>query len=106
MKAEEFKQEVLEILETEIEFDKHVDLVINHTTAERQNSIIEWVKRCSTREEKPEFSKAYKDVMGFIYKSNDNKIRGILTREKNAYFIALFLGNHKYYERKRRELGL
>ena len=106
MKAEEFRQKVCEILGIEIKFDDHVDLVINHTTIERQNSIIEWIKRCGTREEKPEFSKAYEDVMGFVYKSNDNKIRGILTKEKNAYFIALFLGNHKYYERKRRELGL
>ena len=106
MKADEFKQKVVEILGSEIKFDEHVDLVIDHTSIERQNSIIEWIKRCSTREENPEFSKAYKDIMGFVYKSNDNKIRGILTKEKNAYFIALFLGNHKYYERKRRELGL
>lgn len=106
MKAEEFRQIVLEILKSDIKFDKYVDLVINNTTEERQKSIIEWVRRCNAKEERPDMSKAYKDIVAFIYKSNDNKIRGILTKEKNSYFIELFLGKHKYYEEKRRELGL
>jgi len=48
--------------------------------------------------------KIYINNNTFIYKSNDNKIRGLLTKEKNAYFIELFLDKHKYYNRKRRYL--
>jgi len=51
-------------------------------------------------------SKKFKQLISFIYKSNDNRIRGILTKEKNEYFIELFLDKHKYYDRKRKYLGL
>ena len=37
---------------------------------------------------------------------NDNKIRGILTKEKNAFFIELFLDKHKYYDGKRKYFGI
>ena len=44
--------------------------------------------------------------MAFIFKSNDNHIRGILIKEKNSYFIELFLDKHQYYDQKRGYLGL
>ncbi len=106
MKIDEFKESVKSILESDIKFDGHVDLVINSLQDHRQKSILDWIKECKLSNIKPEPCKNFKEFISFIYKSNDNKIRGILTKEKNSYFIELFLDNHKYYDRKRRYLGL
>lgn len=106
MKPEEFKEKVKTILESEIKFDGHVNLVINNIIEEKQNLILNWIKACKQGIEKPEPCKKFKNLMSFIYKSNDNKIRGILTKEKNSYFIELFLDKHKYYDRKKRYLGI
>ena len=106
MSIDEFKEEVKQILETEIKFDGHCHQIINHVSEERRISILNWIKECKFGNTRPEPCKNFKHLMSFIYKSNDNKIRGILTKEKNAYFIELFLDKHKYYDRKRRYLGL
>ena len=106
MKVEEFKEIVKEILGTEIKFEGHVTLVINNISEEKQKIILKWIKECNEGISRPEPCKKFRHLMAFIYKSNDNKIRGILTKEKNAYFIELFLDKHKYYDRKRRYLGL
>ena len=106
MKAEEFKEKVKEVLEAEIKFDGHVNQIVGVVTDERQESILNWIKDCKKGMIRPEPCKRFKNLISFIYKSNDNRIRGILTKEKNSYFIELFLDKHKYYDRKRRFLGL
>ena len=106
MKAKEFKEKVKKIVNVEISFDGHVDLVINNITEPKQMRILDWVKECSLGIERPEPCKNFKNLISFIYKSSDDKIRGILTKEKNSYFIELFLDKHKYYDRKRKYLGI
>lgn len=96
MKAEEFKYKVKEILSSDINFDGHVDLVISNITEDKQEIILNWIRDCKEGNERPEPCKRFKNLITFIYKSNDNKIRGLLTKEKNAYFIELFLDKHKY----------
>ena len=106
MKAKEFKEKVKKIVNVEISFDGHVDLVINNITEPKQMRILDWVKECSSGIERPEPCKNFRNLISFIYKSSDDKIRGILTKEKNSYFIELFLDKHKYYDRKRKYLGI
>ena len=106
LNAEEFKSTVQEILGSEIRFDGHVDSVIEHVQEQRRNAILEWIRACRKGDAIPEPCKNFKHIISFIYKSNDNTIRGILTKEKNSYFIELFLDKHKYYDRKRRYLGI
>jgi len=106
LKAEEFKANAIEMLEHNVKFDGHVNLVINSISEEKQTLILKWVEDCKQGKAKPEPCKNFKNLIAFIYKSNDNKIRGILTKEKNSYFIELFLDKHKYYDRKRRYLGI
>ncbi len=106
MKAEEFKEKVKQILESEVSFDGHVNKVVDGIEEERQKIILDWVVRCKEGIERPEPCKKFKNLISFIFKSNDNKIRGILTKEKNSYFIELFLDKHKYYDRKRKYLGI
>ena len=106
MKAEEFKEEVKKMLEADIKFEGHVDLVIANISEQKQKLILDWVKDCKSGTEKPEPCKNFRHLIAFIYKSGDNKVRGILTKEKNSYFIELFLDKHKYYDQKRRYLGI
>lgn len=106
MRAEEFKVEVQRILQVDLSFDGHVEKIINNLTEERQQHLLNWVNECQAGTVRPEPCKNDRHLIAFIYKSNDNRIRGILTKEKNAYFIELFLDKHKYYDQKRRYLGL
>ena len=106
MQAAEFKQTVINIIGTKIKFDGHLEKIIDNLPQERQTRILDWIKQCQQGIIRPEPCKNIPNSIAFIYKSNDNQIRGILTKEKNSYFIELFLDKHKYYDRKRRYLGL
>lgn len=106
MKAYEFKETVIKILGTEIKFDGHVEWVIDNISEDKQKTILEWITKCKEGTLRPEPCRRFRNFIAFIYKSNDNRIRGILTKEKNAFFIELFLDKHKYYDRKRMYLGI
>lgn len=106
MKAKEFKEKVKEILNAGINFDGHVEMVVDNITEKKQKIILNWMKECHSGIQRPEPCKNFRNLIAFIYKSSDDKIRGILTKEKNAYFIELFLDKHKYYDRKRKYLGI
>lgn len=106
MKPDEFKEKAREILNCEIVFDGHIKKVLDGISEKRQNKILDWLKECRDGGQAPEPCKNFKKLVSFIYKSNDNRIRGILTKEKNSFFIELFLDKHKYYDRKRKYLGI
>ena len=106
MKVDEFKKEVEKILGNEIKYDGHIDLAISNIDEDRQKRILKWIENCLEGTERPEPCKNFRNLISFIYKSNDNKIRGILTKEKNSYFIELFIDKHKYYDTKRKYLGI
>lgn len=106
MQTHEFKQIVITIVGTEIKFDGHLEKIIDNLPEDRQTRILNWITQCKEGTIRPEPCKNIPNALAFIYKSNDNQIRGILTKEKNSYFIELFLDKHKYYDRKRKYLGL
>lgn len=106
MQVNQFKKEVKSILGEEIKFDGRMNQIINHVSEERTGSILKWIKGCKQEKFKPEPCKNFRHLVSFVYKSNDNIIRGILTKKKNSCFIELFLDKHKYYDRKRKYLGL
>ncbi len=106
MQADEFRNTVEKILGAEIRFEGHLKKIVENITPSRIESILEWIKSCKEGAWKAESCKNFRDLVAFIYKSSDNSIRGILTKEKNSYFIELFLDKHKYYDLKRKYLGL
>lgn len=106
MRVDEFKEKVKALLGNNLKFDGHVEKVIDSINEQKQNQILDWANDCKVGNERPEPCKNIPNTICFIYKSNDNKIRGLLTKEKNSYFIELFIDNHKYYDRKRKYLGL
>lgn len=105
MLVEEIKNKIREIIGEQIKFDGHFDLVISNLSEQMQLNLIEWVKRCNNKEISPEPSPLIRDLLIFFFKPSITNIRGILTKKKNSYFLALFLNKHKYYDRERRELG-
>lgn len=106
MQPDEFKREVEKILGSSLKFDGHVNQIISQIDEQKQQSLLLWAKECKEGIHRPEPCKKYRHLLAFIYKSNDNQVRGILVKEKGGYFIELFLDKHKYYDRQRRYLGL
>ena len=104
MHADQFKERVRLVLDVDISFDGHVAKIIDNLLEDKQLQILEWIKECKVGIVRPEPCKNQRHLIAFIYKSNDNRIRGILTKEKNAYFVELFLDKHKYYDTKRKYL--
>ena len=105
MLTEEIKKKVLNMLGEQVKFEGHFDLVINNINENLQLNLIEWIRKCNDREIDPEPSPTSRDLLAFFFKPRVTNIRGILTKKKNSYFIALFLDKHKYYDRERRKLG-
>jgi len=46
LKAEDFKEDVRNILQSKIRFDGHVELVIDSVPEQRQKLILEWMGEC------------------------------------------------------------
>jgi len=49
-------------------------------------------------------SKTNRELIGFVKRIGSN-LRAILTKEKEGYYITLFLDKHKYYEDEMSKLG-
>lgn len=99
------KKEINKILECNIKFDKHFDTCFNELSINRQDSFIKWIQSCKDGDQPPITTKD-REIIAFILKSNQSNFRAILTKKKNEYFLWLFLGVHKYYDKKRKELGI
>ena len=98
------REAIKHILKADIRFEGHFDRCFNNLKRPQQNNLFEWVKRCREREENPVSSKRNRNMIGFVKRFGSN-LRAILTKEKDRYFIALFLDKHKYYETEMERLG-
>ncbi|MFA6089185.1 MAG: hypothetical protein WC755_04945 [Candidatus Woesearchaeota archaeon] len=67
--------------------------------------MLNWIKDCKLGNE-PAITTKQNEIIAFIFKSNQTNFRAILTKKKNSYYIWLFLGAHKYYDKKREDLGI
>lgn len=105
MLVEEVKKRIKEIIGEQIEFEGHFSLVVDNMNENQQANLIGWVRKCSNREIAPDPSPTFRDLLIFFFKPAVTNIRGILTKKKNSYFLALFLDKHKYYDQERRKLG-
>ena len=59
---------------------------------------------CKDHKANPIQSKQDRNLIGFVKRFGSN-LRAILTKEKEGYFIVLFLDKHKYYEIEMLKLG-
>lgn len=105
MLPEEIKAKIRELLGEQIDFEGHFGLVVERMEENMQHNLLDWLKKCRDREINPQPSPADSSLLAFFFKPSVNNIRGILTKRKNSYFIALFFDKHKYYDTERRRLG-
>jgi hypothetical protein len=105
VQAEEIRAKIKKVIGEQIKFEGHFNLVVNNMNEKMQLNLLEWIKRCDNREIDSNTAPAFKGLVAFFFKPRVTNIRGILTKEKNSYFIALFLDKHKYYDLERRRLG-
>jgi len=99
---DEAKEVIIDVL-GDIKFDGHFNKCFDGLKDSLQVELIRWVKDCDEKKVNPIQSKK-KNVIGFVKKFGSN-VRAVLTKEKEGYFIDLFLDKHKYYEQKMDSLG-
>ena len=103
MDHEEARKKVIGILGV-IRFDGHFNKCFDNIKKSQQEEIISWIKDCKDRKTSPIMSKKDCEIIGFVKKIGSN-VRAILTKEKQGYFLSLFLDKHKYYEEEAERLG-
>jgi len=89
-------QEIKEILNG-VKFGKHFNKCFNNLKETQKKELIDWVRECRDHKINPIQSKKDRNLIGFVKKFGSN-LRAILTKEKDGYFLVLFLDKHKYYE--------
>lgn len=95
---------ISQILESEVQFEGHFNKCFDNLIENQQKEIIAWVSDCKLKKTNPIQSKTNMALIGFVKKVGSN-LRAILTKEKQGYFIELFLDKHKYYEAELDKLG-
>ncbi len=104
MHPDEAKELIMQILESSVSFEGHFHKCFENLKQTQQQELIEWVKACKEHKINPIQSKKNRDIIGFVKRIGSN-VRIILTKEKQGYFIVLFLDKHKYYETEIIRLG-
>lgn len=104
MQHEEGKRKIRDILGVDIRFEGHFNKCFNNIKETQQKELIEWIRKCKNYDANPIQSKKDRKLIGFVERIGSN-LRSILTKEKEEYFIALFLDKHKYYETEMEKLG-
>jgi hypothetical protein len=104
LQHDEARKKIAEVLEQKIGFEGHFDKCFDNLKDTQQNELITWVKNCGERHENPIQSRKDRNIIGFVRKFGSN-LRAILTKEKESYFICLFLDKHKYYDTELMKLG-
>ena len=105
LEVDEVKEKIIELLGNEIKFEGHFELVVSNMSEKLQENLLKWVENCREKKERAYTTIKNKKIVAFFFKPSDTRYRGILTKEKDAYYLALFLDKHKYYDRERESLG-
>lgn len=104
MQLDEAKTEIRNVLNSDVKFEGHFDKCFDNLKETQQQELLKWIKECKEHKINPIQSKINREIIGFVKKIGSN-IRTILTKEKEGYFIVLFLDKHKYYETEMNRLG-
>ncbi|MBC8500344.1 MAG: hypothetical protein ISS25_01620 [Nanoarchaeota archaeon] len=104
MQHEKARKIIKKILETNVRFEGHFNKCFDNLKETQQEELIEWIKECKEYKINPIQSKKDRNIIGFVKRIGSN-LRAILTKEKEGYFIVLFLDKHKYYETEIERIG-
>ncbi len=104
MQPEEARDIILKLLGSSLKFDGHFDKCFENLKDTQQQELLQWVQECKDHKVNVIQSKANHDIIGFVKRFGSN-LRAILTKQKEGYFLVLFLDKHKYYELEMERLG-
>jgi len=104
LQHEEARKLIAQILGCDVKFDGHFDKCFDNIEVTQQAEFLGWIKDCKLKKANPIQSKTNRELIGFVRRIGSN-LRAILTKEKQGYFIELFLDKHKYYESEMDKLG-
>jgi hypothetical protein len=117
--AEEFKQKIESVVAQnhKVEFlGRNFDQIVSLLTEEKAEKIYQWIEEVGSKKVQPIVvgsKKKYKEwtmreLLTFRYQFNiDNtEYRILFVKIKNSIYIEFHLGDHKYYDKVRKELDL
>lgn len=104
MHAEELKLKLREILGEQIEFNKEFDKYAE-TIKNIDDNLMNWCKFVKEGKLRANRAPRREEVMVFIKKIGSSN-RCIVLKIKNGEFKEVHLGDHAYYDKLRKELGL
>jgi len=116
---EEFRRKVKEIVSQEYQLEflgKDFDQTVNLLTETKADKIYQWLKEVIEKNIRPILigsKKPYKEwtinqLLTFRYQFsiNNTEYRILFVKVKNSIYIEFHLGDHKYYDKVRKDLDL
>ena len=116
---EEFKKEIRGIISQDynIEFlGNNCDKIISFLTESKATKIYQWISNVLKKEIQPialSSKKSYKEwdinqllVFRYPLRIDNISYRILFVKIKNSFYIEFHLGDHKYYDKVRRDLSL
>lgn len=104
MNAEELKHKLKKLFGEQITFNKKFDCYAE-AIKNMDVNLLDWCKRIKEEEIKPIFPKKLKDGLVFIKKIGSSS-RCIIVKIVNGEFKEIHLGDHAYYDKLTKVLGL
>lgn len=104
MNVEELKQQLKELFGEQIVFNKEFEMYAT-TIKNLDVNLIDWCKRVRDEDIKAQPSPKIRKILIFIKKIGSSN-RCIVLKIKNGIFTEIHLGDHDYYDRLRKILGL
>lgn len=104
MNAEELKQQLKVLFGEQIVFNKDFDMYAT-TIKNLDINLIDWCRKVKDDEIKAEPSPKIRKIIVFIKKIGSSN-RCIVLKIKNGIFTEIHLGDHEYYDKLRKVLGL
>jgi len=104
LQHEEARIAIKKTLESNVRFEGHFNKCFDNLKKTQQEELINWIRDCKAYKVSPIQSKKDRSLIGFVRRFGRN-LRAVLTKEKEGYFMALFLDKHKYYENEMLKLG-
>lgn len=104
MNVEELKQQLRELFGEQIVFNKEFDTYAT-TIKNLDVNLIDWCKKVRDEDIKAQPSPKVREILIFIKKIGSSN-RCIVLKIKNGVFTEIHLGDHDYYDRLRKILGL
>lgn len=119
VKPEEFKQKIEELISQEYKIEylgNNFDQIVNLLTEVKAQKIYQWISEVVQRKIQPIVigsKKSYKEwtasellTFRYPFSIENTEYRILFVKVKNSVYIEFHLGDHKYYDKIRKDLNL